>query len=201
MTSAPHSERAVSEVVASELPRDRSTLLVRLMAGGPLLPAATADLGALPADAHEHAVASQILLGFRNVVGSKPDRANEEQELMPRKTKSAKQPTTFETAREIALALPKAEEYTCYGTPAFRAGGKLFARLKEDGDSLVLKIGFDAKEILLQADPEVFYTTDHYNGYPMLLVRLSKVSPDALKKLLEDAYRFSAPKRLVAALG
>jgi hypothetical protein len=72
----------VGIVVASELPRDRSTILVRLMAGGPLLSGAIADLGALPPDAHERAVASQILLGLRHVLGSKAKRNAEEQEFI-----------------------------------------------------------------------------------------------------------------------
>jgi hypothetical protein len=72
----------VGIVVASELPRERSTLLVRLMAGGPLLPRAIEDLGALPADAHERAVAEQILLSLQHTLGKKPKRTPEEQEFI-----------------------------------------------------------------------------------------------------------------------
>jgi len=72
----------VGIVVASELPRDRSTLLVRLMAAGPLLPHAIEDLSALPADAHERVVASQILLNLEHVLGKKPERTPEEQEFI-----------------------------------------------------------------------------------------------------------------------
>jgi len=72
----------VGIVVASELPRDRSTLLVRLMAAGPLLPRAIEDLGALPDDAPERAVAEQILLDLRHVLQKKPGRTPEEQEFI-----------------------------------------------------------------------------------------------------------------------
>jgi hypothetical protein len=72
----------VGIVVASELPRERSTLLVRLMAAGPLLPRAVEDLAALPADAHERVVAEQILLNLRHVLGGKPDHTPEEQEFL-----------------------------------------------------------------------------------------------------------------------
>src|SRR5262249_48224442 len=72
----------VGIVVASELPRDRSTLLVRLMAAGPLLPQAIEDLAALPADAHERAVAEQILLHLQHALGKKPSRTPEEQEFI-----------------------------------------------------------------------------------------------------------------------
>ncbi len=105
----------------------------------------------------------------------------------------------FETVREIALALPEVEEGPCYGTPGFRVRGKLFARIWEDGETLVLKIDLDARELLLAADPEVFFLTDHYRGYPYVLVRLPAVDPEQLRELLEDAWRLSAPKRLAAS--
>ncbi|APR81410.1 Hypothetical protein A7982_06759 [Minicystis rosea] len=69
-------------VVASELPRERSTLLVRLMAAGPLLSQAIEDLGVLPEDAHERAVAEQILLNLRHALGKKPSPTAEEQEFI-----------------------------------------------------------------------------------------------------------------------
>ena len=72
----------VGIVVASELPRTRETLLVRLMAAGPLLKNAIEELGALPDDAHERAVAEQILLNLRHVIGSQPSRTPEEQEFI-----------------------------------------------------------------------------------------------------------------------
>ena len=72
----------VGLVVASELPRDRSTLLVRLMAAGPLLTPAIEDLAALPAGAHERAVAQQILLNFKHTLGQQPSRTPEEQEFI-----------------------------------------------------------------------------------------------------------------------
>ncbi|MEP7126638.1 MAG: hypothetical protein ABJE95_37245 [Byssovorax sp.] len=72
----------VGLVVASELPRDRSSLLVRLMAAGPLLADATADLGALPPEAHERVVAEQILLNLRLTLGSAPDHTLDEQEFI-----------------------------------------------------------------------------------------------------------------------
>jgi hypothetical protein len=106
-------------------------------------------------------------------------------------------PVTFETVRDLALALPGVEEGTSYRTPVFRVGGKLFARMWEDGGTLVLKIGFDAREILMQAAPETFYITDHYAGYPSVLVRLAAISAGDLAEVLETAWRFNAPKRLI----
>jgi hypothetical protein len=82
-------------VVASELPRDRSTLLVRLMAAGPLLAHAIEDLAALPPAAHERAVAQQILLNLKHALGKKASRTPEEQEFI------VIMQDTWEQAREI----------------------------------------------------------------------------------------------------
>jgi hypothetical protein len=105
-------------------------------------------------------------------------------------------PVTFEMVRAFALAFPEVEEGTSYGTPALRVRGKLFARLWEDGETLVLKLGFDARDILMQASPETFFNTDHYAGYPSVLVRLARIDPARLAEVLEAAWRFNAPKRL-----
>lgn len=69
-------------VDASELPRERSTLLVRFMAAGPLLPDAIADLGALEEDAPERTVAEQILVDLEHVLGTKPSPTAEEEEFI-----------------------------------------------------------------------------------------------------------------------
>ncbi len=71
----------VAIVVARELPRDRQTLLLRLLAAGPLLPSAVEDLAALPSDAYERTAASQILLELRSALEKKPHRSTEEQEI------------------------------------------------------------------------------------------------------------------------
>jgi len=109
-------------------------------------------------------------------------------------------PLTFDDVRKLAFALPEVEEGTSYGTPAFRVRKKFLARLREDGETLVVMIDFDERDILMAANPETFYITDHYRGYPAMLVRLATVDPDDLRELLEGAWRRVAPKRLVAAL-
>ncbi|MEO6340124.1 MAG: MmcQ/YjbR family DNA-binding protein [Caulobacteraceae bacterium] len=108
---------------------------------------------------------------------------------------------TFDDVRAIALALPGAEESTSYGTPAFKVGGKMLARKHQDGVSLVVRISFDEREMLMEAEPETFYITDHYRNYPALLVRIETVNPGTLKRILEQTWRQVAPKKLVAAFG
>ena len=107
-------------------------------------------------------------------------------------------PVTYDTVRQIALTLPGVEESTSYGTPACKVGGKLFARLHQDGESLVVKVEFAEREILIESDPEIFYITDHYLNYPWILVRLANVRQDQLSELLKQAWLLAAPRRLTA---
>src|SRR6202000_93110 len=107
---------------------------------------------------------------------------------------------SYDVVRDLGLTLPGVEESTSYGTPALKVAGKLLVRLREDGDSIVAKVGFDHRELFLHADPEVFFTTDHYQGYPTVLVRLAEVDRDTLRDVLEVAWRNAAPKRLLAQL-
>jgi len=113
--------------------------------------------------------------------------------------KRKRQPVTYETVRQIALTLPGAEEGTSYRTPAFKVKGKLFQRLHQDGEAIVIRVDFDEREELMNADPEKFYITDHYLNYPWMLVRLSAVRADQLRDLLVQSWRRAAPKHLLAA--
>jgi hypothetical protein len=98
---------------------------------------------------------------------------------------------TFDTVRKMGLALTDTEESTSYGTPALKVRGKLFARLREDPDSLVIRTEFAAREELMAADPDTYYITDHYLKYEWVLVRLSRVNPDALRDLLKMAWHLA----------
>jgi len=87
--------------------------------------------------------------------------------------------------RKVASSLSGVEEGTSYGTPAFRYRKKLLARLHQDGASIVLKVGDATRDHLLQADPDTFFVTDHYRGYPIVLARLDRLTATDLKKLLQ----------------
>jgi len=116
---------------------------------------------------------------------------------MRRKRKT--QPATWETVREIAITLPGAVEGKSYGTPAFHVDKKLFVRFHQSGESVVIMIHVNEREALMKIDPETFYITNHYLNYPAMLVRLSTVQPDDLRKLITESWRRSAPAKLVAA--
>ncbi|MCI0357839.1 MAG: MmcQ/YjbR family DNA-binding protein [Planctomycetaceae bacterium] len=94
--------------------------------------------------------------------------------------------------------MPEAEESTSYGTPAFKVGGKLFARLHQDGESLVVRIDKHERVMRMQADPATYFITEHYVNYPWILVRLASVSRDDLGELLKDAWQLVAPSRSAA---
>jgi hypothetical protein len=96
------------------------------------------------------------------------------------------------------MALPEVDERSSYGTPAFKVRGKLFVRLKEDNESIVVRIEVADRALRLQADSSAFYITDHYRNYPWVLVRLSAISQDDLADLICDAWRLRAPSRLLA---
>ena len=112
---------------------------------------------------------------------------------MPKKTRRV----TADDARRLLLALPGVEEGPCYGTPGWRVKKRFLARLKEDGETLVVKVGDEERDILLAADPEVFFLTPHYFGYPTVLIRLPRISKQLLGEVLRRAWRRIAPKKLV----
>ena len=97
----------------------------------------------------------------------------------------------------IGTALPEVEESTWFRTPALKVRGKSFCRMKEDGETLVMQVvDLEDKEALLRSEPEVFFTTPHYDGYAYVLVRLDRIGRDQLAELVEDAWRLRAPKSL-----
>jgi hypothetical protein len=102
---------------------------------------------------------------------------------------------TYDTIRRLALQLPKVEESTSYGTPALKVRGKLFVRLHDDRDKIVLKMPFDRREEMMAGDPETYFITDHYRNYPWVLVSLANVQVDALRDLLNIAYRTASPTK------
>ena len=105
---------------------------------------------------------------------------------------------TFDEVRKIALAWPEVEDGTSYGTPALKVRKKLLVRLKEDGDSLVMTgVPPDERDMLVESRPAVFYFTDHYKDYPMVLIRLSNATRATVEPLLRRQWRALASKAAV----
>jgi hypothetical protein len=106
---------------------------------------------------------------------------------------------TLEDVRRIARSFPETSEKPMYGTPGFYVRNKAFARLREEGDVLVVWCADEGeKEAFLTTRPEVFFTLPHYDGHPSVLVRLPAITPDDLEEVLADAWRARAPRRLLA---
>jgi hypothetical protein len=113
--------------------------------------------------------------------------------------------------RQLALALPHVEEIDSEGFD-FRVAGKGFAwsyperapgrpRTIRD-DIAVLYVGDEAeKQALLLGEPEVFFTTPGYDGWPLVMLRLEQVDVARLAELVTDAWRMRAPAGLLADLG
>ena len=111
----------------------------------------------------------------------------------------AKKTTSWEAIVKLAQGLPDVEEGVAWGSPALKAKGQMLACVpthkSAEPDSLAVRIDFDQREGLLADAPDVYYLKDHYVNYPVVLVRLSRIDPGALRDLLEGARRFVTAKR------
>ena len=102
---------------------------------------------------------------------------------------------------ELGRELPEVEEDTWYRTPALKVRGKAFVRLKEDGQSVVFILeNVDEQEFLIEAQPDIYYITYHYRGWPAVLARLARLRVPEARLRLERGWRLKAPRALVAQL-
>ena len=106
---------------------------------------------------------------------------------------------TFETVRTVGLALPDVEATTKYdGSPVLKVGGSFLAGLathpSAEPETLVVRVGFEEREWLMEDAPETYYLTDYYRRYPLVLVRLSRIDRDALRDLLSVSWRLTCEK-------
>ena len=105
----------------------------------------------------------------------------------------------FETVRTVGLTLPDVEATTRYnGSPVLKVGGAFMAGLAShpsaEPGTLVVRAGFEEREWLIEDAGETYYVTDYYRGYPVVLVRLSRIDRDALRDLLSMSRRLTLPK-------
>lgn len=102
---------------------------------------------------------------------------------------------TFDDVRTLALTWPEVEDGTSYGTPALKVRKKLLARLKEDGDTLVMPgVPPEEREMLVESQPKVFSFTDHYRDYPIVLISLSRAKRAHVEPLLRRQWLTLASK-------
>ena len=113
-----------------------------------------------------------------------------------RSSGSAARGLTFDDVRAIGVTLPGVEVSTSYGSPSLKVGGKMFVCIavhkSAEPNTLAVLMDFVQRDALLEEEPGTYYLKDHYVGYPCILVRLSRVHPDALRDLVRGAHRFVA---------
>ena len=101
---------------------------------------------------------------------------------------------SFDTVRAIGASLSDVEEASMYGAFCLKVRGKMFVcqaiNKAAEPNTLAVRMDFAQRDALLEEDPSTYYLKDHYVNYPCILVRLSRVHPDALRDLVLGAYRF-----------
>jgi hypothetical protein len=105
---------------------------------------------------------------------------------------------TEDDVREIALSLPGTSEEQWYQTPGYKVAGKGFLRLRTEaeGGLVVFVADLGEKEALLGSKSDAFFTTSHYDGYPVVLINLDKIDHDELRELITDSWLIKAPPKL-----
>jgi hypothetical protein len=106
----------------------------------------------------------------------------------------------FAKLKAAAEGLPEVEEGTSYGTPALKVRKKFLCRVK-DPDTVVVTCPLEEKELLMEAAPEFYFETNHYKGWPSMLVRVHAVPLEELAMRLRRAWLRQAPKALVKVSG
>jgi hypothetical protein len=100
----------------------------------------------------------------------------------------------FDPVRRAAAGLPDVEVTTSWGAPALKVRGTMFVcqaiNKQAEPNTLVVRMDLAQRDALIEEDPDVYYLKDHYVDYPCVLVRLSRVHPDALRDLVQTAHRF-----------
>jgi hypothetical protein len=106
---------------------------------------------------------------------------------------------SYDDVRRAALGLPGSYEQASYeGRPSWRTKPRMFAWIRHDPEALVVWVGsVEEKEALIAAEPDKFFTTPHYDGHPIVLVRLEGVEADEAVELVTESWRLRAPTTLV----
>jgi hypothetical protein len=104
----------------------------------------------------------------------------------------------WERVIKVVSSFPGVIEKPCHGTPAYYIEKKMFTRLQENGETLV--VYNNDRDEWIASDPETFFFTDHYKNYPLLLIDLKQVTKKDLENLLFLSWEIRAPKRLLKTI-
>ena len=103
----------------------------------------------------------------------------------------------------MAVLLPGVETGTSYGRAALKVGGRAIAVAGQEPDHVVLMVALNEVDVLIETEPQVFFQTDHYKGWPAILARYATADPARIAVLLERAWtqRASRAQRTARARG
>jgi hypothetical protein len=104
-----------------------------------------------------------------------------------------------DTVRKLALALPDAVEQETWGTPTFRIRKKIFAMFAEGQREVWLKSTHDEQRALTHMAPDTFFVPPYVGPSGWVGVHIRTVDRDEMRELLTEAWRLTAPKRLVTS--
>ena len=86
---------------------------------------------------------------------------------------------------KIALAIPGTEEVLWFKKPAVFVHGQFLTKVHDNEDAMTLRVSsMEMRDMMLEAEPELFYITDHYRNFPFVLARLKTLTPKVLKEML-----------------
>ena len=101
--------------------------------------------------------------------------------------------------RQVTRSLPEAEERETWGHPTFRVRDKMFATMSDDGRQATVKATKEEQAALVAAAPETFGIPAYVGRHGWVSIQLATVDPTELRELVVEAWRQTAPKRLVTA--
>jgi hypothetical protein len=107
----------------------------------------------------------------------------------------------WEEAAAFALSLPDTQLSTSYGKPAVKVRGKAFLYPGREKGSFAVASPLGEKEMLMETDPETFWESDHYRGWPAVLVRFGSADRERIETVITRAWWDRAPKALRTDLG
>lgn len=94
-------------------------------------------------------------------------------------------PLTRAEARKIMLAIPGTDERLWFNQPSVFIHDRFLSKVHDKEEAAVLQVGsMEMRDMMLEAEPRLFYITDHYRKFPFVLIRLSALSRTALKEIL-----------------
>lgn len=109
---------------------------------------------------------------------------------------------TYESLRDLALSLklPGVADAVSWGQPCLKAHGRLWFFWNPKWNAPVFKVPFEERDMLIEADPETFFTTDHHRSWELVLARPERLDPEWARANLLRVWRKQAPKKLLKAI-